>query len=50
MNRSISWMKYMALAAVLVMVLSGCGAAGGSTNSTAQASGGGRPGKPKEAT
>ncbi|MFL0376998.1 ABC transporter substrate-binding protein [Paenibacillus amylolyticus] len=45
MNRSISWMKYMALAAVLVMVLSGCGAAGGSTNSTAQASGGGQTGQ-----
>lgn len=45
MNRSISWMKYMALVAVLVMVLSGCGAAGGSTNSTAQASGGGQTGQ-----
>jgi len=45
MNRSISWMKYMALAAVLVMVLSGCGAAGGSTNSTAQALGGGQAGQ-----
>ncbi|KAA8747903.1 ABC transporter substrate-binding protein [Paenibacillus sp. UASWS1643] len=45
MNRSISWMKYMALAAVLVMVLSGCGAAGGSANSTAQASGGGQTGQ-----
>ncbi|WDQ32716.1 ABC transporter substrate-binding protein [Paenibacillus marchantiae] len=39
MNRSISWMKYMALAAVLVLVLSGCGAAGNS-NSSVQASGG----------
>ncbi|MFJ2047378.1 ABC transporter substrate-binding protein [Paenibacillus taichungensis] len=39
MNRSISWMKYMALAAVLVLVLSGCGAAGNS-NSAVQASGG----------
>ncbi|MEK4528629.1 MULTISPECIES: ABC transporter substrate-binding protein [Paenibacillus] len=45
MNRSISWMKYMALAAVLVIVLSGCGATGGSTNSTAQASGGGQAGQ-----
>ncbi|MGV2886395.1 ABC transporter substrate-binding protein [Paenibacillus taichungensis] len=39
MNRSISWMKYMALAAVLVLVLSGCGATGNS-NSAVQASGG----------
>ncbi|SEL71136.1 ABC transporter substrate-binding protein [Paenibacillus sp. OK003] len=39
MNRSISWMKYMALAAVLVLVLSGCGA-GGNSNSAVQASGG----------
>ncbi|MEC0126141.1 ABC transporter substrate-binding protein [Paenibacillus pabuli] len=39
MNRSISWMKYMALAAVLVLVLSGCGATGNS-NSTVQASSG----------
>ncbi|OAX46680.1 ABC transporter substrate-binding protein [Paenibacillus sp. AD87] len=39
MNRSISWMKYMALAAVLVLVLSGCGAAGNS-NGAVQASGG----------
>lgn len=39
MNRSISWMKYMALAAVLVLVLSGCGATGHS-NSEVQASGG----------
>lgn len=39
MNRSISWMKYMTLAAVLVLVLSGCGAAGNS-NSAVQASGG----------
>ncbi|CAM3149401.1 ABC transporter substrate-binding protein [Paenibacillus taichungensis] len=39
MNRSISWMKYMAVAAVLVLVLSGCGAAGNS-NSAVQASGG----------
>ncbi|WP_405153831.1 ABC transporter substrate-binding protein [Paenibacillus sp. FSL K6-0108] len=39
MNRSISWMKYMALAAVLVLVLSGCGAVGNS-NSAVQASGG----------
>ncbi|KOY13960.1 ABC transporter substrate-binding protein [Paenibacillus xylanivorans] len=39
MNRSISWMKYMALAAVLLLVLSGCGAAGNS-NSAVQASGG----------
>lgn len=38
MNRSISWMKYMALAAVVVLVLSGCGAAGNS-NSTVEASG-----------
>lgn len=45
MNRSISWMKYMALAAVLVMVLSGCGAAGGSTNVAAQASGGNQAGQ-----
>lgn len=45
MNRSISWMKYMALAAVLVMVLSGCGAAGGSTNGAAQASGGDQAGQ-----
>lgn len=44
MNRSISWMKYMALAAVLVLVLSGCGAAGNS-NSAVQASGGGQAGQ-----
>ncbi|MEK4276099.1 ABC transporter substrate-binding protein [Paenibacillus sp. FSL R7-0026] len=45
MNRSISWMKYMALAAVLVMVLSGCGAAGGGTNGSAQAWGGDQAGQ-----
>ncbi|WP_440112340.1 ABC transporter substrate-binding protein [Paenibacillus sp. QZ-Y1] len=46
MNRSTSWMKYMALAAVLVMVLSGCGAAaGGNTSGTAQASGGDQAGQ-----
>ncbi|WP_336782942.1 ABC transporter substrate-binding protein [Paenibacillus illinoisensis] len=39
MNRSIAWMKWMALAAVLVMVLSGCGA-GSSSSGAAQASGG----------
>ncbi|MGC5775053.1 ABC transporter substrate-binding protein [Paenibacillus pabuli] len=39
MNRSISWMKYMALAAIVVLVLSGCGATGNS-NSTVQASSG----------
>ncbi|RAW10425.1 ABC transporter substrate-binding protein [Paenibacillus taichungensis] len=44
MNRSISWMKYMALAAVLVLVLSGCGAAGNS-NSAVQASGGEQAGQ-----
>ncbi|MFE6077829.1 ABC transporter substrate-binding protein [Paenibacillus sp. NPDC057886] len=44
MNRSISWMKYMALAAVLVLVLSGCGAAGNS-NSEVQASGGEQAGQ-----
>lgn len=44
MNRSISWMKYIALAAVLVLVLSGCGAAGNS-NSTVQASGGEQAGQ-----
>jgi peptide/nickel transport system substrate-binding protein len=37
-------MKYMALAAVLVLVLSGCGAAGNS-NSAVQASGGGQAGQ-----
>ncbi|MEO2206265.1 ABC transporter substrate-binding protein [Paenibacillus pabuli] len=41
MNRSIAWMKFMALAAVLVLVLSGCGA-GGSSSGAAQASGGGQ--------
>ncbi|MHA7581991.1 ABC transporter substrate-binding protein [Paenibacillus vandeheii] len=44
MNRSISWMKYMALAAVVVLVLSGCGAASNS-NSTVQASGGEQSGQ-----
>lgn len=44
MNRSISWMKYMALAAVVVLVLSGCGAAGNS-NSAVQASGGEQAGQ-----
>ncbi|HBU86040.1 MULTISPECIES: ABC transporter substrate-binding protein [Paenibacillus] len=44
MNRSISWMKYMALAAVMVLVLSGCGAAGNS-NSAVQASGGEQSGQ-----
>ncbi|WP_408892710.1 ABC transporter substrate-binding protein [Paenibacillus taichungensis] len=44
MNRSISWMKYMALAAVLVLVLSGCGAASNS-NSAVQASGGEQAGQ-----
>lgn len=39
MNRSIAWMKWLALAAVLVMVLSGCGA-GSSSGGAAQASGG----------
>ncbi|MCG7385374.1 ABC transporter substrate-binding protein [Paenibacillus sp. ACRRY] len=39
MNRSIAWMKLLALAAVLVMVLSGCGA-GSSSSNAAQASGG----------
>ena len=39
MNRSIAWMKWLALAAVLVMVLSGCGA-GSSSSGEAQASGG----------
>ncbi|WP_366293600.1 ABC transporter substrate-binding protein [Paenibacillus sp. AN1007] len=47
MNRSISWIKAVALAAVLAMVLSGCGAAsGGKTSGAAQASaGGGQAGK-----
>lgn len=47
MNRSISWIKAVALAAVLAMVLSGCGAAsGGKTSGAAQASaGGGQTGK-----
>ncbi|MFC9711850.1 ABC transporter substrate-binding protein [Paenibacillus sp. NPDC056933] len=44
MNRSISWMKYMALAAGLVLVLSGCGAAGNSS-SAVQASGGEQAGQ-----
>ncbi|PYY30849.1 ABC transporter substrate-binding protein [Paenibacillus illinoisensis] len=39
MNRSIAWMKLLALAAVLVMVLSGCGA-DSSSSGAAQASGG----------
>ena len=47
MNRSISWIKVVALAVALVMVLSGCGAtSGGKTNGAAQASaGGGQAGK-----
>ncbi|WP_374955148.1 hypothetical protein [Paenibacillus sp. PCH8] len=51
MNRSISWLKYMALAAGLVMVLSGCGAAaGGSTKGAALASGGDQAGQAGGAT
>ncbi|WP_145049731.1 ABC transporter substrate-binding protein [Paenibacillus xylanexedens] len=39
MSRSIRWMKYMALAAALILVLSGCGA-GSTSDGAAQASGG----------